>query len=121
MRHTSGMANRFPQVLADALTSASDSMYVRLTAHWLSDGDPTGPPPTLTSIRLVDALVAAAVALRAQRIRLPVPAWVNEPCRQLDRLWHPGPPEFFGWSLAHAPAELKARGIVVEADSLVSV
>jgi len=115
------MAGYTPQALADALRTESESMYVRLAAHWLADGDPAGPPPILTHIRLADALVAATVALRAQQLGIAVPAWVNEPERQLDHLWHPGPPQLFGWSLAHAPAELKARGIVIEADSLVSV
>lgn len=109
------------QELADALASEPETMYVRLAAHWLTHGDPTGPAPTLTGIRVADALVAATVALRAQRVGLPVPAWTNEPQRALERIWHPGPPQLFGYSLAHAPAELKARGIVVEADSLVSV
>jgi hypothetical protein len=110
-----------PQDLADALEGEPESMYVRLTAHWLTHGDPAGPRRALTHNRVADTLVAAAVALQAQRQGVPTPAWVNEPRRRLERLWHPGSPAFFGWSLAHAPAELKARGIVVEADSLVSV
>ena len=109
------------QELADALAEEPESMYVRLAAHWLTHGDPASPAPALTRNRVADALVAATVALKAQRGSVPTPAWTNEPERQLDRLWHPSPPQLFGWSLAHAPAELKARGIIVEADSLVSV
>ncbi len=109
------------QELADALAEEPESMYVRLAARWLTHGDPASPAPALTRNRVADALVAATVALKAQRESVPTPAWTNEPERQLDRLWHPSPPQLFGWSLAHAPAELKARGIIVEADSLVSV
>ena len=48
-------------------------------------------------------------------------AWTQDPARILPSFWHPGSDRFFAYSLAHAPAEFAARGILIEQDSLVSV
>ena len=70
------------QELADALAEEPESMYVRLAARWLTHGDPASPAPALTRNRVADALVAATVALKAQRESVPTPAWTNEPERR---------------------------------------
>ncbi len=70
---------------------------------------------------MVDALVAAATAEVARRRGAEPPIWTMGSERILSTFWHPSGPSFFGWSLAHAPAEFRARGVIVEADSLVSV
>jgi hypothetical protein len=96
-------------------------MWVRLTAHWLTHGLVADDAPSLSGTPVIDALVAAAVAEKARRDGVTPPAWTNTPERYLETLWNPSGPRFFAWSLAHAPAEFRARGVLIEADSLVSV
>jgi hypothetical protein len=75
----------------------------------------------VTLAAVIDALVAAAVAQRARMGGKQVPTWTRAPDRVLDVFWHPGNDRFFALALAHAPAEFAARGLFVDADSLVSV
>lgn len=110
-----------PQQLVDALRDEPESMWVRLTAHWMTRASALEAAPELSGSPVIDALVAAAAAEVARRRVAEPPAWTSEPCRVLATFWHPSGPRFFGWSLAHAPAEFRARGVIVEADSLVSV
>lgn len=110
-----------PQQLVDALKDEPESMWVRLTAHWMTRATALDAAPELSGSAVIDALVAAAAAEVARRRRVEPPDWTGEPCRILQTFWHPSGQRFFGWSLAHAPAEFRARGVIVEADSLVSV
>jgi hypothetical protein len=109
------------QDLSTTLAQANEAEYVRFAADWLTHGDVDSPEPDLTGMPVVDALVASVVAHAAAGSGRPVPRWTNSPARSLDVLWHPGGVRFFAYSLAHAPAEFLARGLVVEQDSLVSV
>lgn len=110
-----------PQDLVDALIDEPESMWVRLAAHWMTRAGALDAAPSLSGRPVVDALVAAAAAEVARRRDVEPPAWSREPERVLETFWHPSGPRFFGWSLAHAPAEFRARGVIVEADSLASV
>jgi hypothetical protein len=78
--------------LVATLTASPEESYVRVVADWLAHGEVTAAGPALTGRAVVDPLVAAGYR---------------------DR--------FFAYSLAHAPAEFAARGLLVEQDSLVSV
>ena len=91
-----------PRDLADALEGEPESMYVRLTAPWLTHGGPAGPRPALTHNRVADALVAGAVALQAQWQGVPTPAWV--------KTFLPGPDP-------NALTAMDAPGLVVSAAS----
>lgn len=110
-----------PQVLADTLTAVTPSEYVRFVADWLGQADALEAQPDLTGVREVDALVAAAAAHAAFTSGRPVPAWTTEPARRCDPLWYPGPDALFPNALVHTPLSFVVRGVLVEADSLVSV
>jgi hypothetical protein len=107
--------------LAATLAASTEESYVRVVADWLAHGEvaPAGPP--LTGRPVVDALVAAGSAHLARLNETEAPAWTQESARLLPSFWHPGSDRFFAYSLAHAPAEFAARGILIEQDSLVSV
>ena len=107
--------------LAATLAASTEDDYVRVVADWLTHGEVTDIAPPLTGKRVPDALVAGATAYLARRRGQSVPAWTNETKRLLESFWHPGRNAFFAYALAHAPAELAARGILIERDSLVSV
>lgn len=94
---------------------------MRVVADWLVHGEVGLAPPAPSGERVVDALVAAAVAHLARSQGEEPPAWTRAHDRLLDAFWHPGGDRFFAYSLAHAPAEFAARGVIVERDSLVSV
>lgn len=99
---------------------------VRRTAHWLCEVrtlkcSPDLADPGLTGSHVVDALVAAAAESAALRAGQTSPSWTSEPPRFLDHFWYPGPRSLFAWALAHSPAPFKIRGVLIEADSLVSV
>ena len=110
-----------PQQLVDALVGEPESMWVRMTAYWMTREPVLNPSPRLSGLVVVDALVAAAAAQLARRRGVAAPEWTQLDDRVLETFWHPSGPRFLGWSLAHAPAEFRARGVIVEADSLVSV
>ena len=103
------------------LASSSEESYVRVVADWLAHGEVAPAGPALTGRPVVDALVATGTAHLARLNKAEAPAWTQDPARILPSFWHPGSDRFFAYSLAHAPAEFAARGILVEQDSLVSV
>jgi hypothetical protein len=107
--------------LAATLAASSEESYVRVVADWLAHGEVAPDEPALTGRPVVDALVAAGTAHLARLNEAEAPAWTQDPARILPSFWHPGSDRFFAYSLAHAPAEFAARGILVEQDSLVSV
>jgi hypothetical protein len=107
--------------LVATLAAAPEESYVRVVADWLAHGEVAAAGPALTGRPVVDALVAAGTAHLARLNQTEAPAWTQEPARILPSFWHPGSDRFFAYSLAHAPAEFAARGILVEQDSLVSV
>jgi hypothetical protein len=110
---------RLPQRLADALLDAEESDYVRLTADWIASAGDVSVPASETSIPLIDALVAAAASHVAVTRGEAAPSWTAG--HALSSFWHPSPPAFLAWSFAHAPGAFKCRGLLIEADSLVSV
>lgn len=111
--------------LAATLCSVGEDEYVRFAAHWLIHGDPASPEPPLTGKPIIDALTAATVALAAARAGLAEPRWTRDPARFLSSAWHAGgigaSPRWIEYSRSHAPSQFLARGILVDADSLVSV
>jgi hypothetical protein len=107
--------------LAATLAASPEESYVRVVADWLAHGEVASAGPALTGRPVVDALVAAGTAHLARLNETEAPAWTQDPARILPSFWHPGSDRFFAYSLAHAPAEFAARGILVEQDSLVSV
>lgn len=107
--------------LVATLAASPEESYVRVVADWLAHGEVTSSGPELTGHPVVDALAAAGTAHLARLNRTEAPAWTTDPARVLSSFWHPGSDRFFAYSLAHAPAEFAARGIIVERDSLVSV
>lgn len=107
--------------LAATLAASPEESYVRVVADWLAHAQVVPAAPALTGQPVVDALVAAGTAHLARLNETEAPGWTQEPSRVLPSFWHPGSDRFFAYSLAHAPAEFAARGIIVEQDSLVSV
>ena len=107
--------------LVTTLAASPEESYVRVMADWLAHGEVASAGPALTGRPVVDALVAAGTAHLARLNETEAPPWTQEPARILPSFWHPGSDRFFAYSLAHAPAEFAARGILVEQDSLVSV
>lgn len=112
--------------LAAWLASAPPEDLVRRTAHWMDeavkDRDRSyRDDPGSTGVDVVDALVAAAVELVALRRGDDSPKWIQQSERFLDHFWYPGSPSLFAWALAHSPGPFRLRGLLVEADSLVSV
>lgn len=112
--------------LKEWLVAARDEELVRRTAHWMSEarkapGESYRVDPGLTGLPVIDALVAAAVEVVALQRGEKSPKWASDPARFLDHFWYPGPRSLFPWALAHAPAPFQIRGVLIEADSLVSV
>lgn len=105
--------------LVDALVNSPEASYVRIVAHWLTDGEVTPADPGASGQPIVDALVAPAVAHLALRRGVPVPDWANG--RRLDHFWHPGSDAFFANALVHTPLAFENRGVLIERDSLESV
>lgn len=110
-----------PQVLADTLREVTPAEYVRFVAHWMSEATDLGDAPTLTDIPVTNALVAAAAAHVAFTRDGQVPVWTEEPGRSLPTLWYPGPDALFPNALVHSPLLFRLHGVLIEADSLVSV
>lgn len=110
-----------PQVLAETLGVVTPAEYVRFVADWLARAEGLDVTPDLTGVREIDALVAAAAAHVAFTTGAPVPAWTAQAERTCDPLWYPGPDALLPNALVHSPVSFFARGVLVEADSLVSV
>lgn len=110
-----------PQVLADTLSAVGPAEYVRFVADWLQRGNDLHVSPVLTGVREVDALVAAAAAHLAFTAGQPVPAWTAEEARSCEPIWYPGPDALLLNALMHSPVSFFVRGVLVEADSLLSV
>ncbi len=110
-----------PQVLADTLVDLSGAEYVRFVAAWLDEADDVEVAPALTRAPVVDALVAAAAAHVSFARSGRVPAWTEEPARTLTSLWYLGPDGLFPNALVHSPLLFTLHGVLIEADSLVSV
>lgn len=110
-----------PRDLAATLGQVTPAEYVRFVADWLTRPDHLDEAPTLTGTPVIDALVAAAAAHAAFTADLPVPTWTSEPTRTLPSLWYPGPDALFPHALVNSPLSFLLRGVLIEADSLVSV
>lgn len=110
-----------PADLAVTLAAAPEDSWVRVAADWLTRGECSDEEPASTGDPVRDALVAATVAHLARLRGRRAPAWTNHPRYTLDCFWHPGSHRFFALALATAPAEYAARGLFIEAGSLVSV
>ena len=110
-----------PQVLADTLSEVEPAEYVRFVAHWLGEATEIEAPAALTGDPVVDALVAAAAGHVGFGRDGRVPAWTEEPGRSLTTLWYSGPDGLFANALVHSPLLFTLHGVLVEADSLVSV
>lgn len=111
-----------PAELAETLLEVSEREYVRFTAHWMVTADHLDTEPPFTGNDVIDALVAAAAAHVGLRRNGTEPEWTTKAGRGLQhRLWHPGNPRMFAYSLVNAPASFIVRGVVIEADSLTSV
>lgn len=107
------------QQLVEALLDSEPDRYVRLVAHWLSNGVVEEAEPAPTGDAQLDALVAAAVAHLAVERDEPVPGWTTT--RVLDAFWHPGDDRWFAYCLPRTPQAFLNRGILVDRDSLVTV
>lgn len=116
-----GPAVSSPADLVSALCVSSESNFVRVTAHWLTDARDLAVAPPLTSNRVVNALVSAAAAHAQFQRDGSVPEWTGEPERVLDRFWYPGDPNLFAYALVHSPPSFALHGILIEEESLVSV
>lgn len=110
-----------PQVLADTLVDVSVPEYTRFVAHWMPRATALESAPALTMNPVVDALVAAAAAHVAFTHDGNVPGWTEENNRSLTTLWYPGPDALFPNALVHSPLLFRLHGVLIEADSLVSV
>lgn len=119
MWYTSGMS--LPQVLADTLSQVCAEEYVRFVADWMRDATGLDTEPSLTGDPVVDALVAAAAAHVAFTSTGVVPTWTESAGRSLDALWYPGPNSLFPNAMVHTPLLFRLHGVLIEADSLVSV
>lgn len=110
-----------PQELADTLVALTPPEYVRFVADWLVHATDLDQAPGLTGVPEIDALVAAATVHLAGECGSPVPSWTDEPERFMDNFWYPGPDALFPNALVHSPLAFLLHGVLVEADSLVSV
>lgn len=110
-----------PQELANTLSGLAVDQYVRFVADWLGKANDLDTAPGLTGVPVVDALVAAASAHVAFERNGRVPSWTEERERTLSTLWYPGPDALFPNALVHSPLLFTLHGILIEADSLVSV
>ncbi len=110
-----------PQVLADTLKQVTPAEYVRFVAHWMTEATDLDDAPTLTDTPVTNALVAATAAHVQFTRDGRVPDWTEEPGRSLSTLWYPGPDALFPNALVHSPLLFTLHGVLIEADSLVSV
>ena len=117
--YTRGMSS--PTDLATTLSVVAPSEYVRFVADWMTHAEDLNQTPALTGTIVVDALVAAAASHVAFTSGAPIPDWTEEPARTSDTLWYPGPNSLFPNALVNSPLSFVVHGVLVDADSLVSV
>ena len=110
-----------PQELADTLVTLTPPEYVRFVADWMLRATDLDLAPDLTGVPVVDALVAAATVHLTGERGSPLPSWTNEPDRFMDSFWYLGPDALYPNALVHSPLAFLLHGVLVEADSLVSV
>lgn len=110
-----------PQELADTLVALTTPEYVRFVAGWMLHATDLDLAPELTGVPVVDALVAAAAVHLTGELGSPLPRWTNEPDRFMDSFWYLGPDALHPNALVHSPLAFLLHGVLVEADSLVSV
>jgi transcriptional regulator with XRE-family HTH domain len=78
--------------------------------------------PESTGSKQWDTAIAAIVAHHLVAEDLPVPDWVNSPARSLRRRWAVGEgPYTLTPELHRVPPEFLRRGVLIDADTLVSV
>lgn len=110
-----------PQELSDTLAAVTPSEYVRFVADWMTRASHLDQAPALTGVPEIDALVAAATVHLAGERGSPLPSWTDEPDRFMVNFWYLGPDALFPNALVHSPLAFLLHGVLVEADSLVSV
>ncbi|MEB3022920.1 MULTISPECIES: hypothetical protein [Mycolicibacter] len=111
-----------PDDLVTTLLEVDEHEYARFVAHWMTRASDLDAAARLTGNEVVDALVAAAAAMVQYERTGAEPAWTHGRGRALTkRLWHPGAPGMFPYSLVHAPGSFIVRGIVIARDALVCV
>lgn len=110
-----------PQALADTLREVTPTEYVRFVAHWMTEATNLDDAPVLSDTPVTNALVAAAAAHVAFTRDGRVPNWTEESGRSLSTLWYPGPDALFPNALVHSPLLFTLHGVLIEADSLVSL
>ena len=111
-----------PKDLAATLSTVSPSEYVRFVADWMERATNLDEAPMLTGMLVVDAFVAAAAAHVAfVSGAAAVPDWTKDPARISETLWYLGPDALFPNALVNTPLSFVVHGVLVDADSLVSV
>jgi transcriptional regulator with XRE-family HTH domain len=95
----------------------------RANAKWVIDADELQvylAAPSTTGDRRWDALLAGSTENLALQRRMSVPKWTRG--HALPTLWFVGESRFFdAYALAHSPASLKIRGVMVDPADLESV
>jgi hypothetical protein len=95
-----------------------DAFYRQPTGKSVSE-----PPPLLAGAHprgaMVDALLAAVAEHLSRRFDLPIPGWVFEPSRYLERPFFAlEAPSFRATLLLESPAEFRSRNLFVTANVL---
>ena len=95
----------------------------RANAKWVIDADELQvylARPSTTGDRRWDALLAGSTENLALQMKTSVPKWTRG--HALPTLWFVGESRFFdAYALAHSPASLKIRGVLVDPSDLESV
>jgi hypothetical protein len=95
----------------------------RANAKWVNDEDELQvylARPSTTGDRRWDALLAGSTENLALQTKASVPTWTRG--HALPTLWFVGESRFFdAYALAHSPASLKIRGVMVDPADLESV
>lgn len=78
--------------------------------------------PSTTGSRGYDALLAGVAEQEALQRGDPAPGWTGQPRRLLKSYWLAGLPDgLFAYALAHTRPALKARGVLLPDEELMSV
>ena len=95
----------------------------RANAKWVIDADELQvylARPSTTGDRRWDALLAGSTENLALQMKTSVPTWTGG--HALPTFWFVGESRFFdAYALAHSPASLKIRGVMVDPSDLESV